>query len=501
MKVNKLKSKVTLLNVASSIMMQLVSVISALIVPRLILETFGSNVNGLVSSISQFLNYITLVEGGITSVIAANLYKPLVEGDTEKVSSILATARSFYRKIGIIFVGYSIVIGLIYPLVVNTGYDYWYTFALTLVLSIGLMLQYMFSLTFSTLLNADKKVYFVSIISSILTISNIFLTLIVVKLFPDIIALKLASAILFALRPLIYGVYIKNHFNINWQMEKDNSLIAQRWNGFAINLAFFIHTSTDITLLTLFSDLKTVSVYGVYYLIVSKISVVLHSIVSGIEPTIGQAYAKNNEEELNKKLDLYEFIILLTVGILFLMTALLITPFVMIYTNGITDANYYQPLFGLVLVFAEALYLLRSPHVSLAYASNKFKEITMPAYIEALINIVVSIVLIQKMGLVGVAIGTLIGMMYRGAFHVYFTSKLILSRPQKIFYKKLLLFLIPSVIGFILCSNAFPITNFTILSWLIHAIIYGIICGLLFFVVCFIFFKNELMLLKSYIKK
>ena len=85
MKVNKLKSKVTLLNVASSIMMQLVSVISALIVPRLILETFGSNVNGLVSSISQFLNYITLVEGGITSVIAANLYKPLVEGDTEKV--------------------------------------------------------------------------------------------------------------------------------------------------------------------------------------------------------------------------------------------------------------------------------------------------------------------------------------------------------------------------------------------------------------------------------
>lgn len=501
MKVNKLKSKVTLLNVASSIMMQLVSVISALIVPRLILETFGSNVNGLVSSISQFLNYITLVEGGITSVISANLYKPLVEGDTEKVSSILATARSFYRKIGIIFVGYSIIIGLIYPLVVNTGYDYWYIFALTLILSIGLMLQYMFSLTFSTLLNADKKVYFVSIISSILTVSNIFLTLIVVKLFPDIIALKLASAILFALRPLIYGVYIKKHFNINWQMEKDNSLIAQRWNGFAINLAFFIHTSTDITLLTLFSDLKTVSVYGVYYLIVSKISVVLHSIVSGIEPTIGQAYAKNNEEELNKKMDLYEFIILLTVGILFLMTALLITPFVMIYTNGITDANYYQPLFGVVLVLAEALYLLRSPHVSLAYAANKFKEITMPAYIEALINIVVSIVLIQKMGLVGIAIGTLIGMMYRGAFHVYFTSKLILSRPQKIFYKKLLLFLIPSVIGFILCSNAFPITNFNILSWLIHAIIYGIICGSLFFVVCFIFFKKELMLLKNYIKK
>ena len=303
MKKEGLKSKVTLLNVASSIMMQIVSVISALIVPRLILETFGSNANGLVSSITQFLNYIALVEGGITGVISANLYKPLVEGDSEKLSSVVTTAKSFYRKIGTLFIGYSIVIGLIYPVLVDTGYKYWYVFALTIVLSIGLMLQYMFSLAFTTLLNADKKVYVVSGVSSILTVLNICLTLIVVEVYPDIIVLKFASAVLFAFAPLIYNIYIKKHFDINWNASKDNLLIAQRWNGFAINLAFFIHTSTDITILTLFSDLKTVSVYSVYYLIVSKISLVLHSVVSGIEPTIGQAYALNNENELNKKMD------------------------------------------------------------------------------------------------------------------------------------------------------------------------------------------------------
>ena len=75
---NVSKNKITLLNIVATLIMQIVSVISALIVPRLILETFGSNANGLVSSISQFLNYITLVEGGITGVISANLYKPLV---------------------------------------------------------------------------------------------------------------------------------------------------------------------------------------------------------------------------------------------------------------------------------------------------------------------------------------------------------------------------------------------------------------------------------------
>ena len=496
-----MKSKVTLLNITSSMMMQIVSIISALIVPRLILGTFGSNVNGLVSSISQFLNYITLVEGGITGVIAANLYKPLVVGNTEKLSSILATARSFYRRIGTLFVGYSTIIGLIYPFIVDTGYGYWNIFILTLTLSIGLMLQYMFSLTFTTLLNADKKVYIVSIVSSILTVLNIFLTVAVVKFYPDIIVLKLANAILFAFSPLIYSLYIRKHYDIDWNQTRDNTLIAQRWNGFAINLAFFIHTSTDITLLTLFSDLKTVSVYSVYYLIVSKISVVLHSVVSGIEPTIGQAYALNNENELNKKMDLYEFVIFFSVGILFLMISLLITPFVMIYTDGITDTNYYQPLFGIILVLAEAMYLLRSPHVSLAYAANKFKDITIPAYIEAFINIVVSIALIKKMGVVGIAIGTLVGMIYRGAFHVFFTTKLISSRSQRTFYKKLMVIFFTCVLGYTLCSRIYPFINFTIVTWIEHALIYGIICGVLFLITGFIYFKKEFMLLKNYIKR
>ena len=214
MKVKDIKNRVTLLNVAASLFMQIASVISALIVPRLILETFGSSTNGLVSSISQFLNYITLVEGGITGVISANLYKPLVDGDNKKLSSVLTTARSFYRKIGVLFIGYSVVLGVVYPFFVDTDYEYWYVFALTLTLSIGLMLQYMFSLTFTTLLNADKKVYIVAFTGTVLTIANIILTLVVVNVYPDIIVLKFASAILFVLQPIFYGLYINKHYNI-----------------------------------------------------------------------------------------------------------------------------------------------------------------------------------------------------------------------------------------------------------------------------------------------
>ncbi len=496
-----MKKRVTLLNISLSLLLQVVSVISALIVPRLILSTFGSSVNGLTASITQFLNYIALIEGGITGVIAANLYKPLVDKDWSKLSSVLSTARAFYQKIGLIFVGYTIVLGLVYPHVVDTGLDSLYVFVLTCVLSVGLLLQYMFSLTMTTLLNADKKGYVVSLLSIFVTIGNIGLIILVVKLYPDIILLKAVGAALFVLKPIVFGVYIKKHYAIDWHAPTDNTLIKQRWNGFAINLAFFIHVSTDVTILTLMCDLKTVSVYTVYFLIVSKISVLIHSVASGIEPTIGQAYAKNDARELHEKLDLYEYITFFSVGILFSLMALLITPFVLIYTDGINDADYNQPVFGSLIVLAEALYLLKYPHVTLSYVANKFKEITASAYVEVAINIVVSIVLIKPFGLVGLAIGTASGMLYRMIFHVFFTRKMIPDRRQSIFYRKLLILLVASTFGVLLCQFVFPFSSLTVYSWIIHALVYGIVFVGMYAIVSGLFFRREINYFIKYIKK
>lgn len=95
-----MKSKVTLINIISSLTLQVVTVISGFIIPKIILTNFGSSVNGLVSSLNQFLSYITLIEGGITGVVLANLYKPLVDHDDKKISAVLVTAKKFFNKIG-----------------------------------------------------------------------------------------------------------------------------------------------------------------------------------------------------------------------------------------------------------------------------------------------------------------------------------------------------------------------------------------------------------------
>lgn len=488
---NKLKNKVTLLNVTTNLILQICTIISGFIIPKIILSCFGSEVNGLVSSITQFLSYISLIEGGVTGVITANLYKPLCDGDTKKISSIIKTTSKFYRKIGIIFIIYSIILAITYPILFNVNFSYIFIFTLTIILSLNLLIQYMFSLTLKTLLNADKKVYIVAISQTLMIVINILLAIISVKIYPSIHLLKLITGILYIIQPIIYQYYIKKHYKIDKDAEEDKDLIKSRWNGFAINIAAFIHFSTDITILTLFTDLSTVSIYSVYALVTTGLRQIVNSIASAINPAIGQLYARGDKEELNKKFDIYEYIIFMIVFLLFTIAGLLITPFVMMYTNNITDANYYQPLFGVLLIISEGLYLIKFPHLNLAYAANKFKQITIPSFIEAILNIVVSLILVKKLGLMGVAIGTIAAMIYRMAFHVYYTKKELMDRPQTKFYKSLIIYSITTLIGVVMCICLVPKVQYDVVSWVLHGIIYTIILTILYLLISMIFYKKE----------
>ena len=495
-----MRNKATLINMISGLILQTFTILSGFILPKIILTCFGSEVNGLVSSLNQFLSYISLVEGGITGVVMANLYKPIVEKDEQKISAVMVTANRFFKKIGILFVAYSVGLSIVYPLLFKTEFNFAYVCSLTLILSITVLVQYMFSITLKTLLDADKRVYVVNFTQTLIVICNVIFAQISVWVYPSIHILKLISGILFILQPVIFGYIVKRDYRIDWSAAPEYSLIKSRWSGFAINLAAFIHGSTDITILTILTNLKTVSVYSVYGLVSNGIKALVQACLSGLSQTVGQAYAKKDWKELNQKLDLYEYVVFVLVFFIFTVTALLINPFIQLYTR-VTDANYNQPIFGILLIISEGLYLVKFPHLNLAYAANKFKEITVPAYIEALLNIVISVILVHKFGLVGVAVGTIVGMTYRMMFHVYYTSKIVPGRVQSIFYKKFCLFAISVAIGFMICGLVIPLRVVTVMNWVIHAILYCAVVGGCILLTSVLFFKKELTFFAKYLKR
>ena len=494
-------SRITLINMTTGLMLQICLIVSYLVIPRLILNYFGSDANGLVASVNQLLNYITLVEGGLIAVVTASMYKPLVNRDAAALSKVIRTAEGFYRKIGIVFGLYAIVLAIVYPLA--SGLDFVHTSILILILAVTNMIRFFIALAYQVLLNADKRQYIVNITQTAVIISGVVLASLSVRFCQSIHLLLGVIGIMYIIQPAVLISYVRKHYTIDKSAQKDPKLLKERWNGFAINVAFFVHNNTDIVILTVFKDLLTVSVYSVYAFVTVGIRSIVLSLANGITPVIGQSYARGDSEELAGKMDVYEYIIFLIVGFILTIGALLISPFVMLYTSGIVDADYYQPVFGYLLVAGEAIHLLKKPQEDLAFAADKFSTVRIPAYIEAALNIVISLILVKPLGLAGVAIGTLVAMIWRLAFHVDLTGRIIKGRGSARYVLKLLLFVLVSAAGFVICRIFLPVADsgVSVSSWIIHAVLYSVIFAVLYLLLSLVAFRSELKAVMSYLHR
>ena len=93
-----MRGKQALKNMVASLLLQVIVLLSGLILPRFILEAYGSSVNGMITSVNQFLTYLGLAEAGVGTATVVALYTPLALKQTEEVNSILSATRKFYNK-------------------------------------------------------------------------------------------------------------------------------------------------------------------------------------------------------------------------------------------------------------------------------------------------------------------------------------------------------------------------------------------------------------------
>ena len=156
--VRDMKKKL-ILNTIMSLLLQITAVICGFIVPRLMLQYYGSKINGLVQSIAQFLQIISFLELGVGQVIQSSLYKPLSVGSTEGISQVLKSGTTYFRKIAYAILVYICLLTMIFPYMVNGEYGWNYTVSLIFSMGIGLFAQYYFGLIDKILLNADQKMY------------------------------------------------------------------------------------------------------------------------------------------------------------------------------------------------------------------------------------------------------------------------------------------------------------------------------------------------------
>lgn len=490
-----MKKRSLQINIISSIAMQGVSIICAFILPRLILVSFGSTYNGIINSVNQFLSCVTLLRAGIGGVTRAALYKPLAQNDTKRVSAIIKATEIFMRKIACIFTIFLFAFACIYPVFVKDQFGWLFTFSLVLVLGISTVSQYFFGITYQMLLQADQKLYVYNCVQIVGTIANTVASVFLINAGFEIRIVKLASAVVFGITPIVLFYYVKHNYCLEKKIKPDNSTIKQRWDAFAHQVAAFVNTNTDIMVLTIFSNLYQVSIYSVYNLVISGVKQLITTCSGAIEAMLGDTIAKESMNQLNAKVNAYEWILNVVSCIALICSAMLIVPFVMIYTQGVSDTNYKQPAFAYLLCFATFMSCIRLPYQNLVEASGHFKETRNGAIGEAVINIVISVIFVRKWGCIGVAIGTIVAMTVRTIQYAEYASKFILFRSSKIYLKRFIV----SFISIAVTMTMFYVFNLgdvlvkatTYTEWILYAIVVSLAVSIVVVLINAIFYNNE----------
>lgn len=455
-----MRSKKAIINIISALVLQVVMAICNFIIPILIIKRFGSNVNGLVSSITQFLAYIVLLEAGIGPVIKAALYKPIAKKNKEQIENILKSSEKFFRTISGLFVIYIIILVFAFPIIVKNEFPFVYTMSLVIIISISSLAEYFFGITYKLYLQAEQKTYITSIIQIFGYILNTVAIVILINLNCNIQIIKLVGGLIFVLRPIIQNLYVKKKYNINLKNADKNYNLKQKWDGLAQHIASVVHNNTDITILTLFTPISEVSVYAVYNLVVKGVQAIIQAFTGGVDASFGDMIAKEEKEHLKKSFKVYEIFYFTIIAVVYICTLILIVPFVSVYTNGISDANYIRPLFGILLVLGEFAWAIRLPYSSITLAAGHFKETKKGAWGEAISNIIISLIFVWKYGIVGVAIGTLVAMIIRTVEFVYHTNKYILERKQSESSIRFVIIAIQLIVV-VLLSKLLPTYEFT----------------------------------------
>lgn len=463
------RKKKLLLNTGTGVLKQVITIICGFILPRYMLLYYGSAVNGVVSSITNFLSFISLLDMGVGAVIQANLYKPLAAGDNDQISRVVVSSERFFRRLAYIFIGYIAALCVAFPIFVNSSFSPLFSISLLIIISISTLAQYLFGMTYQLLLNADQR-SFIQLIMQIGTIVlNTIFAIILMKMGASVHVVKLMTSVVYVLRPLGQAFYVKRHYNLNKRIKVVGEPIKQKWNGFSQHLAAVICQNIDVVVLTLFSTLENVSIYSVYFSVTNGVEQIVLTAATGLESLFGNMIAKGERETLSRTFNAVEWIIHTGVTIIFTIAGICVVPFVSVYTKGITDANYIAPVFGSILVMAYGSQCLRVPYFRVIKAAGHFKETQNGAYISAVLNIVITVSLVFKFGLVGTAIGTLVAMLYHTCYFVWYLRKNILERPVTHFLKYVSVDALV-VVGSYFATKIFTFAGESYGSWMIFAV-------------------------------
>ncbi|AKG34075.1 lipopolysaccharide biosynthesis protein [Paenibacillus durus] len=469
-----MKAKRSILNLVFGLGSQLITIVLSIFIPRLIMINYGSEANGLVSSVVQIIAYLALLEAGVGAASLQALYKPIAQNNRESVNSILSATAMYYKKTGFYYLLSVIAIAAIYPFAVKSELGMWQVMGIVLFNGLGGAINYYYQGKFRVYLQAEGKSY---VDTSVVTIGNIINNLVRIVLLLQSVDIVLVQASYFAvtlLQMVAFHIYKNRHYKwLDFNKEPDLAAINQKNFVLVHELSYMIFRNTDVLVLTFFTNLKIVSVYVMYNMIFTIIDNIVNTVNTSVRFALGHSYHEGRAKFI-KLYDAYELYFMAFVFSLMTVAYILILPFITLYTSGVNDVDYVLYWIPVLFVVQKLLINARSSANNVINIAGHFKNTLTRTLLESGINLAASLILVQFLGIYGVLLGTVAALLYRSTDIILYANRRLLERSPWITFRRWLTN-IAVFIGIIYLNNLVGYSFDSYLSVILGAFVLGII--------------------------
>ncbi len=409
------RTRNSLINIATGIGGQILSIILKFVTRTVFIHTLGTSYIGINGLFSNILTMLSLTELGLDAAINFKLYKPLAERDEHRVRVLMKFYKQAYRVIGfvILLIGLAIIPTLRfiikdYDSLEVLGINAVFIFILYLLQSVS---SYLFFGYRSAVIKAAQKNYIINNVEIIMSVITNITQIIILYIWQDFV-LYTASALLFIIvQNGVNAIFAQKMFPNFFTKEEGKltknevidlfkdcgALFVYRMNSVALK-------STDNLVLSTFIGLKIVGLYSNYLMFYTTISTFLSRIYSSVKASMGNLFAT---AEISKSYFFFEVMNLITVifyGTACIGVAVLANDVIEVWIGP--DYIIPQPL--PILIGIEIL--LRGLKTNLGQIRNisgAFRQMWFRPVLSVIINLVVSVIMVQFWGIYGVLIGTI----------------------------------------------------------------------------------------------
>lgn len=406
------RTKNSILNISTGAIVQIINKLMAFAVRTVFIKMLNSEYLGVNGLFTNILSILSFAELGIGTAIIFNMYKPVAEDDIPKIKSLMYLYKKSYNVIGIVIflLGLCVIpfMGIIVKDTPNIEENIILIYVLFLI---NTSMSYFFTYK-KSIISAHQKEIVINKIDSIFYICKSIVEIIFLVLFRNYIVYLIIGILATFTENMVLAYkankmypYLKDKkiSPITNDVKKD---IVKNTKAMMMNkIGSIVVSSTDSIIISKFLGLVATGIYSNYSLITQALKIITDQIYNSLAASIGNLCASKNEEY---QYNIFKRMNFMTFWIFYFSSICLMTLLSTFITLWLGADYLFSELTTLMIVTVFYITGMRRPVVTYREAKGIFYKDRYKSVLEAISNLVISIILVQKYGVVGVFLGTII---------------------------------------------------------------------------------------------